>query len=340
MKRNRLLILGLLLGSAAIPAAAQDRTPSSDVHWRDGICPACDRKVGLAVVSFSGPNAGLDRDLFTRSTGPQPEFYLVNTCTHCGFSGYLADFDLVLPEKLKDQIRKTLRPPAGVTPKTPPQEVATLEKYGLAYQTFKILGRSDEAFAWLALRASWVARDLYCALPKHPEIVRVLLEAGKCVPPADNATNPADRELAQAGRLAAQLKSSSIPVQMQWSYDAVIALLYRRHGENQLAVAHIGPVLGSKQAPAALRENSLKMKESIATERYWQNLAADHFRQALLAGTIAAANRPVARYLLGELYRRLDRPQDAKTWLDQALRDPRLPPNLKQWAKEARGRMP
>jgi len=315
--------------------AAKPASPN-DVIWRSALCPVCAKSVRLARILTSDAHGGIDRDLFTRAVGPQPEFYLINTCPHCKFSGYLNDFDLILPEKTRKQLTEALADGPALNPKTPQQEIPNLLKYDLAYRTFQVLGRSDEAFGWLCLRASWVARDMYCDLPRRPEIARVLVEAGTLVPPATPQTNPADRELEQAERLEYRITTSAPAAQKRWSYDAVIAILYRRHGRNDLALVHIERVLDDRTSPKDLRDVLALMKQSIDDERNWQIQAADHFDRAVREKKITTQTLPIARYLLGQLCLRLDRPMDARRWFDQAANDPVLPPHLKQWARQAR----
>ena len=49
---------------------------------------------------------------------------------------------------------------------------------------------------------------------------------------------------------------------------------------------------------------------------------------------IAPVNQAPARYLLGELYRRLGRVDEAILWYEKALASPDLPANLQTWARQ------
>jgi len=117
-------------------------------------------------------------------------------------------------------------------------------------------------------------------------------------------------------------------------------LLYRRHGENQTAKKYIDAVLGSKNTPKDILATFTKINQSLAMESYWQGLAADRFYTALTKGTITPQNKTMAKYLLGQLYFRLGRTQDAKRWLSEAIVDRKLPDNINQWAKETQRRLP
>jgi len=139
--------------------------------------------------------------------------------------------------------------------------------------------------------------------------------------------------------LEKQMQSSHSPTHERWANNAVIGLLYRRHGENVLALKYIEPVLCDVDAPPALRDSMLRMKKSIDTELSWQELAAEHFRRALDAEKINPQNQRIAQYLLAQLYRYLGRNSEARIWFQQVLKDSNLPPNLAQWARQDKGRL-
>jgi uncharacterized protein (DUF2225 family) len=316
--------------------APREVSAITDVRWKDGICPICDKKVSLAMISPLGVNAGVDHDLFERALGPQPEFYLINTCPNCHFSGYLTDFELVLIPGDRERIKQRLKPLKFIDPNAKPQEIETLDKYDLAWQTFKILDRSDEAMGWLALRASWVCRDQYCNLPRDPLLSRVFREAGELVPAPDEKTNPADRELAQADKLAEKFNNTTTAKQDRWAYNAAIGLLYRRHGENSRALPYFESALADKQTPRPVVKSIQQMKKSINDELAWQQRAAESFRQAMDDRKINRENQSIAVYLLGQLYHRLGKKDRAKRWLKKAMLDPELPPTLIEWARTTR----
>jgi uncharacterized protein (DUF2225 family) len=308
-------------------------SPITDVRWKDSFCPACNKKVSLAMVTPIGVNAGVDHDLYARALGPQPEFYLINTCPHCYFSGYLADFDLVITSDDCKKIRQGLKPTHPIKPTATPLEIETLDKYDLAWQTFKILNRSDEAMGWLALRAGWVCRDENCNLPRNSLLAKVFREAGKLVPPPDEKTNPADRELEQAKKLAEKIADTSPLPQERWAYNAAIGTLFRRHGENTKALPYINVAINDSKTPDNVVIDLRRMKKSLATESLWQQRAVDAFRKALDENKISKDNQSVAVYLLGQLYYRLGKKEQADRWIKKALLDPALPPRLTEWAR-------
>jgi hypothetical protein len=313
------------------PLTSQTVSAITDVRWQNGFCPVCSRKVSLAVVTPIGVIGGVDHDLFARALGPQPEFYLINTCPHCHFSGYLADFDLVLTDDVKKNLKKHLVPSESISPEASPRDIDVLVKYDLAWQTFKWLGRSDESLGWLALRASWVARDLYCNIPRDAHLAKVLRQAGLDAKPPDNKENPADREIAQASHIEEDILSGEINSKDEWACHAIVGLLYRRHGLNDRAIRHINLVLGSDQTPKTVRESFLRMRKSIDDEVLWQGRAVDCFEKALESKKIDPKNVPTAKYLVGQLYLRLGNQDKAKIWFREALRETDLPPRLREW---------
>jgi tetratricopeptide (TPR) repeat protein len=255
------------------------------------------------------------------------------------FSGYLSDFELVLPQQIKTLLKKKLKSSVPIKSTTKPREIPPLVKYELGYEAYKILGRSDEAMAWMALRASWVARDEYCNLPRNPQLADVLIEAGKLVPLHDKNMNPARRELDQAKALENIVENTAISPDMRWAYRSVIALLYRRHGENEKSLSYLNEVQRSNKAPSDVRIAITEMKDSLVSETKWQTLSAGHFHSAITKGKISPQNLTVAKYLLGVLYFRLGMEQDALVWFKSAEKDQPLPVPIDQWIQQFKGRM-
>jgi uncharacterized protein (DUF2225 family) len=327
-------VLMLSTYSAALPPpvpTSQTVSAITNVRWQDGFCPVCSKKVSLAIVTPIGVVGGVDHDLFARAIGPQPEFYLINTCPYCHFSGYLADFELILPEDLKKDLKNRLVPSEDISPEASPREIDVLVKYDLAWQTSKRLGRSDESLAWLALRASWVARDQYCNIPRNDDLAKVLRKAGLEASPPNAKENPADREIAQAKHLEEDIIAGEIEQKDEWACHAIVGLLFRRHGLNDRAIRHINLVIGSDQAPKSVREAFLRMRKSIDDEVLWQGRSVECFEKALEAKKIDPKNVATAKYLVGQLYLRLGNQDKAKMWFREALRENDLPQRLREW---------
>ena len=314
-------------------------------------CPVC-RQVFVTLTCVEiNTRGGIDRDLFARAVGPQPEYYRVATCPRCGYSGYDADFDdtVVIPPTVRDKILKKpqLPLPKDFTPAGDPRDLDALDRYELAITCYTWLQRSDEALAWLHLRASWIARDEGSALPPDDRLVRVMRFVERYRPPAGpqddqsayvpgKSDDQADLEMQMAARIAEALAAGRFSRYQRPYVDLALALILRRHGENRQAGPLIETLARQPDFTPALREALERMLDSIAREKKYQAAAADRFERALLAHQVSAANRHAAFYLLGELNRRLGRDRQAVRWFDEALRGPDLGDRLKTRAAEQR----
>jgi tetratricopeptide (TPR) repeat protein len=278
--------------------------------------------------------------LFTRALGPQPEFYRIATCPKCGYSGYHADFDpgVALPPGLRDQVLKSpkLTLPAGFGPESDPRELDAVDRYALAVTCYRWRGQSDEALAWLHLRASWIAREEGSVLPPDDRLVRMFKYLRRWRPELAADDNQADAELKTASHLTEAMVAGDFNRYQRPYAELALALLLRRHGENRQAAELLRRLADYERFLEPLRKGISRMQSSIEREREQQIQAAEYFERALLAEQITGANRGPACYLLGELFRRLGREREAVRWYDRALADPALPSELQTWAKEQR----
>jgi len=338
------ILLGLV-GGAGEPGEA----PLSVLGRHELTCPLCRRAFTTVTCSQSNARGGVDRDLFTRALGPQPEFYRVSTCPRCGYSGYASDFGagVSLPAEFRERVlaEPKLPLPEGFGPESDPRDLGAADRYALAIQCYQWRHKPDEALAWLHLRASWVAREEGSVLPPDDRLARVFAFAACWRPVLAEGDNQADGELRMATHLVEAAAVGRFNRYQRPYVELAAALILRRHGENRPAAVILDRLAGSRRGAApqpddagafstALLEGIDRMRASIGQERRQQRAAAACFERALLAGQIDAANRGPACYLLGELYRRLGQEPDAARWFDQALADERLPDGLRTWARE------
>lgn len=307
-------------------------------------CPVCRQAFTSLTCTQSNTRAGIDRDLFPRALGPQPEFYRISTCPKCGYSGYPTDFDaeVKLPADFIDKVRRhpRLTLPAGFAPESDPRELDASVRYALAVTCYEWRGRSDEALAWLNLRASWIAREEGSALTQDPRLVRVMRYIERWRPPLEPGGNQLDVEMQLTTRMGEALSVGEFNRYQRPYVELAWALILRRHGENLQAV----PVLDRLLETGAFAEPLLgaiqRMRASVDTERGLQMKALEHFERAVRANQIGPANRGAALYLLGELSRRLGRDAQAVGWFDRALAVEGLDPKLAGWARLQRSVSP
>ena len=307
---------------------------------QDVTCPVCQEKFRAVVATSVDTSGGVDRDLFARSAGPQAVFYHVATCPRCYYSGSIGDFDpnVELSPGCREKILRSpkLDPGMTITPQTDPREIPASVRYQLAIQCYHWRGMRSEALAWLYLRASWVARDEGSVMPRTDRLQRVMGFIERWLPPETPQGNQADRELQLATQVAAQLAEGRFSRYQAPYVRFVLAMLYRQHGENDLFEALFPPPGPYADLPDLLRSKVAEVHASIERERRWQRLALEAFLKALDAGEVSAPNRPVAHYLVGELYRRLGQFNRAVRHYDRALGDPAIDAHLTEWARQQR----
>ena len=306
----------------------------------DLTCPVCRQTFTTVVCTQTNTRGGVDRDLFARALGPQPEFYRISTCPACGYSGYRWDFDrdVHLPRDVRQKIsgQPELHLPPGFTPDSDPRELDAADRYDLAITCYRWRKKSDEALAWLHLRASWIERDKGAVLARNLRLERVFQYIERWRPTMHPKDNQVDVEMQLAARIAEALAAGRFNRYQRLYVELALALILRRHGENRHAWPTLDRLAGLERFSASLRKGIERMRLSIVAERKHQQEAARCFERALLADQIKPAHRGAACYLLGELYRRLGGDGDAIRWYDKALDDPALPADLQTWARRQR----
>ncbi len=339
--RASLASRGRRLTWALLPLGVVPAVVLATILGRETVtCPICRQEFEAVVPSSEDTSGGVDRDLFARSAGPQPVFYRISTCPRCYYSGYRSDFGprIRFPRGFKRRILESpkLDPNMVITPGTDQRMIPALTRYRLAEQCYRWRGMSDEAMAWLCLRASWVARDLGSVIPRSDRLQRVMGFIERWLPEERRGGNQADRELQLVTHVAAQLAEGRFSAYQRPYVEFILAMLWRRHGENTLfeAVYPRGQPLDA--LPDALAERVRKTRESIAEERRWQRRALEHFLKAVDGRTVTPTNRPAANYLIAELYRRLGERNRAIRHYDAALNDPKTDEHLRTWAREQR----
>jgi len=352
------LLAGLCAGHLAVaqPTGTTPRLPlgRSRVGRVTVTCPCCGHQFEALAVWQTNTREGVDRDLFARALGPQPVFYRVSTCTNCYYSGYLEDFQegIQLPPDFIAALtgvwpqapageRDSVAPPQAPTGLSPSVEIRSgcsqrdipaLVRYQLAAECYRSLQRSDEALAWLCLRASWVVREENSVLPPTERFERMLKYARRWLPPDSAQANQADRELAMSTTLAAAIGEGHFNAHQQPYAELVLAMLLRRHGENAPACHLLKRLLEEPGFSEELAKAARRMYDSIEVERHWQHQAARHFNRALRTRTVAQENQAAALYLLGELHRRLGDYSRAVDFFNRTLQRPDLPSDLRDWA--------
>jgi uncharacterized protein (DUF2225 family) len=319
---------------ALLPA---EEEPLSMLGRNDVRCPVCQEIFTTVRCVQTNVRAGVDRDLFARPLGPNPEFYRISTCPHCGYSGYITDF---IEAEIDPAVRRKVLEKPGLNlpkdfgPQSDPRELDAAERYALAIQCYQWRNRPAEALAWLHLRASWIARDKGSALPPDPRLQKVMQYIERFKPHLEKGGNQVDVELKTVTLVADALAAGRFNRYQKPYVELAMALILRRHGENIQALHWLDQLRDYKSFSSTLREGIDRMLNSIDREQKHQQQAISYFEKALTEETIAERNRGSALYLLGELNRRLGHCEKAVTWYEKALQAEPLPKKLAQWSRE------
>ena len=113
------------------------------------------------VFSLSSQNqlGGYDSDLASYSKGDQFRTFSISTCYDSYFSLYGTDFSITLSEEQQQaaqEILRTLR-----TQLMDPKNPLVWERYEIAAEMYRLLGRSPHFLAQVYLEASWTVRDSF-----------------------------------------------------------------------------------------------------------------------------------------------------------------------------------
>lgn len=304
------------------------------------VCPVCDHAFETLVYEGQDTRGGVTRDLFARAIGPQSIYYLISTCPRCYFSGYLDDFQSKgrVDAALRNKILKSprLRPATAISTRMKPDEIPAATRYALAAQVFEWRICTEEARAWVYLRWAWVVREDGSYLPPTSALMMAMREIEPRLPTASPGRNQGDRELEAVNLLSADWMEGSFDLGIEPYVRLVLALVLRRHGENDQAEILLDSLKNAELAEP-LPEAMEKMRASIAAERRLLFKAREHFERAVSRHEIKAENLGAAEYLLGELCRREGDAEHAREWYDAALQDEKIDRTLKDWAREQRG---
>ena len=322
----------------AIPCAGQDNL--SLLGRQEIDCPVCEQAFTTLICTQTNTRGGVDRDLLARALGPQPVFFEISTCPRCAYSGYIGDFkpDVELSQAFKDKLLKApkLALPDDFTPDSDPRMLDAADRYRLAITCYTWRERSDEALAWLHLRASWVARDTGAMLPPDDRLARVLVFSERWRPEMEPGDNQADIELRLATRLAEMSAIGRFNRYQRPYVELTLLLILRRHGENLQAEPMVERLMKTDSFSDVIQRSLRDMKASIDLERDHQRQALTHFKQALAGKQVEEANIPSACYLVGELSRRLGEDAVAIEWFDRVIADEHTDPQLRRWAQQQR----
>ncbi|MBO86330.1 MAG: hypothetical protein CL927_13310 [Deltaproteobacteria bacterium] len=283
---------------------------SAQVVWRTGPCPIGDDTVRVFSLVSENKVGGWDSDTAPYSADGQWRTHKIATCADNLFSLYSADIPTFQPSvaltgKLNGVLTQARRELAD------PESPQVWERYRIAARMYAEIGRSSWFMANLWLEASWTVRDSgvgYYEGLNGPDVTMNLLNAG-------------DAELIK-GLPSAQEKAVRFNL-ARVAHRGGYALRRDAHLHAYKALGALTP----READAVRRlETAAKLEPSYQTE------ALHFFEIAMEDPALTPVEQATARYLAGDLERRLGRPAAARPHFEKAVADPNLPQELAQMA--------
>ena len=305
----------LLLAALCFMATVASATTMDPVAQT---CPVCANGFDAMVLMSTNNFGGQDRDFLTRAGGHQPILIYPVTCPKCYYSGYGDDFSpkTKLPDDLKDEItsRKALKPLVPIDKDMQSHDIPAWVRYDLIAQTLALRGRDYETLANQYLSASWAVRLDDDPLPglDEPTLkkVRAWIEENWDTQSAKQADNPCQSDILQGKAFAEKARAAEGEPRTLAALAAIRML--RDHGENT-DVLRLLPLLDplmEEQQYAGLRRALLT---SIQRERSFQTRAVALFENAARSEN-DAEQKAILTYLCGELHRRLENWDRARTF--------------------------
>lgn len=205
-------------------------------------CPVCDNSFRTPAVKVNAPRVvSRDSDLFIRYSVINPYLYEVWLCPNCGYASLKTDFDKIREFQIK--LVKERITPKWVNREydIPFNEKIAIERYKLALLNTLIIEGKSSTKAMLCLKIAWMYRLLMDDVNEKNFIKQALVAFN------DTFTNE-------------KLPAYGLD---RFSIMFLIGELYRRIGEDTLALRWFSEVITSIGAPQKIKEMARDGKDKI-----------------------------------------------------------------------------
>ncbi len=309
-------------------------------------CPVC--RNGFLDYEIGSTNSfgGQDRDFLRRAGGDQPVLIFPKTCPACFYSGYRYDFSsgINIPPAVKQQILQQgmLKPGVQIPKGAKSYEIPASARYDLIAQTYQLRGKPEEDMAQQFLSASWATRLESYLLPAAilgEELTEKVKKREGAQWKPEQTGGPENHVLGsiQRGRQCAEAARSLDGEERMIAALAAIHIL-RLNGENT-EVLQILPLLRTVMPEKQFADFARLISDSIARERDFQSKAVLLFEK--VAPTKQdSKDKAALTYLCGELHRRLENWDKARSYYEQCLKMAGRPRWLEEWVKEQQALLP
>jgi tetratricopeptide (TPR) repeat protein len=305
-------------------APALDELKKTDV-----VCPIDGTRFTASEVVRTNASqgwGGVDTDFCRHAYDSLPMEHYVWTCPSCYYSGNKSHFDPKSPPsaEFKKAVRGTLKPLLPIAAGARQEQIPGWVKYDLFAQVDVLRGAPLLSVARRHLNAAWAARQSGAVrLDDYDDFVDAVRAAGLDKKPLDLAKkNRSEEDLAACRALEKEIaagKYSGTPLQIR---RYVLAVTYRRRGENMDALRWLAEADKSKGENSVIDDASKTVRESIAVERAQQKKAAELYAKAVEDGAkepLDQATKADCLYMLGEIARRNGEKESALAWYGKAL---------------------
>jgi tetratricopeptide (TPR) repeat protein len=305
----RILILCLALGGDERKA-------------REAVCPLDAHRFPVIEITATNTWGGRDADGCPHAFKTRPLEFRVWVCPSCHFAGRPADFSGGLTGEEKEGLKGGLKAPLPIVRGARQEQIPGWAKYDLLAQGARLRKQPPQAEALARMHAAWAARqegardfgDLaeWDALRQPYGLLQTPMQYG----PAKNRT---ELDLSVARRLEKDLADGRYERGANRTLARYLsAYLWRKHGElaeTERSLARLKAVQGENSVVDQAAE---EMAVSLSRERGYLEQALEAWVRAIDGKSLGAKELPQASYLVGELHRRLGRPEEALSWYGKA----------------------
>jgi uncharacterized protein (DUF2225 family) len=243
-------------------------------------CPVCETRFRSQAVVSTNSFGGKRTDFHERAAGTQPLPYLVHMCSRCGYAGSEKDFteEAEITPTLREHVWNELAP--------------KLHQSVLWHQQHGAQGGAQGGTTAASSSSS----------------------AASLLGNANASSSGSSTNASQAGNASQSHQTGTT--------GAVAAMVTVPGSEKYEAAARVAEWAGAEPRQVAdllLRAAWCCVDEGdVEAERYFRRRAAWAFEQALSAyDGVAREERAVLTYLVGELWRRVGDPRQARAWFEQ-----------------------
>ena len=266
---------------------------------------------------------GVDTDFCRHAYRTFPMEHYVWTCPSCWFSGPKASFDPKTPptDEHKKKIRGALQPAVPIAKGTKQEQIPGWVKYDLYAQVEALRGAPTLEIARRHLNAAWAVRATGAVrIDDYDDWVDAAKSAGLDTSPMDlGKKNRSEEDLAACRRLEKDLAAEKHAGTALLVRRYLLAMTFRRRGENVDALRWLDEVDKSKGENSVIDDAARKVRESIGVERAQQKKAAVLYAKVVEDPGIPVGTKADCLYMLGEIARRNGERESALSWYAKAI---------------------